>query len=124
MEIKTYNQTSREGQKEAPAMVKRGQIYYVSRAKDFLKIEGGSRPAIIVSTDEVNRTNRVTVVFLTKSEGNPIYKVDVNVRGTISKAICDSVATIYKERLDLRRRCYGTGDGSHRGRDKESPEAG
>lgn len=106
MEIRTYNQARRDESKEVhmeaevPAMVKRGQIYYVSNAKDFLKIEGGSRPAIIVSTDEVNRTNRVSVVFLTAKGDNKIFKVPVNVRGRESYAICDSVSTIYKERLE------------------------
>lgn len=80
--------------------IKRGDIYFVSKAKNYMKGEGGGRPAIIISSDMINHSDRVMVVFTTKQDKQLPYNVEVDLQGVTSYAICNNVHTIYKDRLE------------------------
>lgn len=77
--------------------IKRGEVYYVESIYD----QSASRPAVVVSTDEINDADRyVTVVYLTT---NP--KIDLNTHvlvrsiGNGSTALCECPASVPQERL-------------------------
>ena len=99
MEIKTVSRGADAAQ-VSTNIPKKGEIYFVENAKHYMEAEGGKRPAIIVSEEHVNHSNRVTVVFLTLQDRHREDHVPVNVLGTDSSyAICDNLMTIYKDRL-------------------------
>lgn len=80
--------------------IKRGEVYFVSNAKNYMKGEGSGRPAIVVSSDMENHADRVMVVFTTKQDKQLEKNVAVNLHGVTSYAICNNVHTIYKDRLE------------------------
>lgn len=77
----------------------RGQIWYISKGKNYMEKKGGGRPAIIVSTDESNHGDRVMVVYLTTHESEREDKVPIMVKSTQSYAICDNINTVFKDQL-------------------------
>ena len=77
--------------------IKRGDVYYVESIYD----QSSSRPAVVVSTEEVNDADRyVTVVYLTT---NPKTDLNTNVSirsvGNGSVALCGCPASVPQERL-------------------------
>lgn len=78
----------------------RGQIWYITKGKNYMEKTGGGRPAIIVSSEERNtHGDRVMVVFLTTHPYEREDKVPVMVKGTQSYAVCDNINTVYKDQL-------------------------
>jgi mRNA interferase MazF len=84
--------------------MRRGEVWWVA----LDPVQGGevgkTRPAIIVSNDEANRTrNRVQVVPLT-SNLKRVYawEARVEVKGQSRKALADQIRTVAKERLSSR----------------------
>ena len=85
---------------------KRGEIWIVARAKDYMDGNGSPRPAIIVSNNCMNTpSDRVMMVFTTRQNHERDTHVPVKVNGVTSYAICENINTIYKERL---RDCIGS----------------
>lgn len=80
---------------------KRGQMYYVRKGKDYMHDRGQGRPAIIVSDARINEsTDRVMVIYMTRTDSGRPAHILVNVCGTPSYAICDNINTIFKDRLE------------------------
>lgn len=81
---------------------KRGEIYYVTPNYSEVGSEIWSgRPAVIVSSDDLNRCqNCVEVVYLTtRPKQNSPFHVPVNATGKPSTALCEQITTIDKSRL-------------------------
>ena len=82
--------------------VRRGDIFYVKNNKIVTGCEiQGSRPAIIVSNDMANiHSQNVTVVWLTSQEKHPLPAHCTIKAQVLSTALCESVNTVSKERLE------------------------
>ena len=81
--------------------VRRGDIWYVEKSDDTVGHEQRSgRPAIVVSSEEVNRGGTVEVVYLT-TKPKPASEMHVSVFACnkISTALCEQVTTVDKRRL-------------------------
>lgn len=81
---------------------KRGEIYYVTPDYSETGHEIWSRrPAIIVSSDELNcRRSVVEVVYLTtRPKGESPCFVPIHATGRQSTALCDQISTVDKLRL-------------------------
>ena len=80
--------------------VRRGQMYYVSKGKDYMHERGTGRPAIVVSDNTMNQNaDRIMVIYMTTQDKGRKENVPVDVKGTPSFAICENVNTIFKDRL-------------------------
>ena len=82
--------------------IRRGDIFFVKNNKIVTGCEiQGSRPAIIVSNDYANEfSQNVTVVWLTSQEKKPLPTHCMIKAQMLSTALCESVNTVSKERLD------------------------
>lgn len=81
--------------------IKRGEIYYVRNGKDYMHDVGPGRPAIVVSNETMNHNgNRIMVIYTTTKESGYPGRVEVNIKGNTSFAICNNVNTIFKDRLE------------------------
>ena len=78
----------------------RGEIYWISIA-DFGGNEvGGTRPALIVSTNDVNMTGQVVMAYLTTSNKDSwAYCVPIEATNKRSYVKCDTLITIQTSRL-------------------------
>ena len=82
-------------------MILRGDVYWI----DFNPSIGGeaqkTRPAIVVSNDAANKSsNRIQVVPITSNIAK-CYPCEayIEIKGSISKAMADQIATVSKLRL-------------------------
>lgn len=81
--------------------IQKGQMYYVKGGKFYIDGKGGGRPAVIVSGEMINGSNRCTVVFLTSHTNGMESLVPVKISDTnTSYAICGELMTIWKDRLE------------------------
>lgn len=82
----------------------RGEIYFVNGSKDYEKlgsVQGGGRPAIIVSNDIGNAAGPIVeVVYLTTQDKKPL-PTHVNIRSAKlpSIALCENIVTVYKDKI-------------------------
>jgi mRNA interferase MazF len=84
--------------------MRRGEVWWVALDPVRGGEVGKTRPAIIVSNDEANRTrNRVQVVPLSSNLSRVYaWEARVALRGRSSKALADQIRTVAKERLSTR----------------------
>ncbi len=80
---------------------RRGQVYLVAGAESFGSELRGTRPGVIVSNDEGNRSGPVVeVVFLTSRPKKPMAThVPVHVDGRDGMALSEQISTVDKRRL-------------------------
>jgi mRNA interferase MazF len=93
---------------ELPKEYTRGDIYYINRGGYNVGSEqAAGRPAVIVSNDLCNKHSPdVTVVYLTTQPKTELpTHVFINSSEKVSIALCETVATISKERIG---NFYGT----------------
>ncbi len=82
--------------------IKRGDIFYIS-GLPYIDghVEGGERPAIIVSNNAANRFSEVIeVVFLTTAKKKPLQTHVKVMAFEMSTALCEQVNSISKQRID------------------------
>lgn len=85
--------------------INKGDIWYIEKRNDTVGHEQWSgRPAVIVSSDEINRgESAVEVVYLTSQpKRSSPYHVVVEAAGRISTALCEQIWTIDTSRLQNR----------------------
>lgn len=71
----------------------RGEIYWVSLGNGLSEISV-TRPAVIVSSEKVNRKGQVAVVFMTTKEKANDWDVFTDVTGKDSWIKCDNITTV------------------------------
>lgn len=78
----------------------RGEVYWI-KISDFGGNEvGGTRPGLIVSTNDVNKTGQVAIAYLTTSNKDAwAYSVPTMATGRHSYVKCDCVVTVQTNRL-------------------------
>lgn len=80
----------------------RGEIYYINNDNEYIgNVQGGGRPAVIVSNDIGNNAGPVLeVVYLTTQEKKPLpTHVRINSSKYPSTVLCEQIATINKEKV-------------------------
>ena len=81
--------------------IRRGQMYYARKGKDYMHKRGTGRPVIVVSNDAMNKcSNRVMVIYLTKQDKGRQENVEVICNDTLSYAICNNINTVFKDTLE------------------------
>ena len=81
--------------------IKKGDIFYVSYAKDYMNGDDDTgRPSIIVSSDTLNlHSEYVKVVYLTTKQKKPMPTHTFIYCKKPSMALCETIDTIEKSRL-------------------------
>ena len=80
----------------------RGEMYYISNDSKYSgNVQGGTRPAIIISNDIGNKSSPVLeIVYLTTKKKNPL-PTHVKIRSSIypSTALCEQIFTVNKKNV-------------------------
>lgn len=82
----------------ADGYFERGEIYWVRLGDGFTDIPV-TRPGLIVSTNEVNKSGQVLVAFTTTREGHNSWGVATDVTGKPSVIKCDNITAVNTNRL-------------------------
>lgn len=87
--------------------VLRGDIYYIKKSVYAPVDDGAGRPAVVVSSDSINKSNNaISVVYLAKEDKTALCThVSVDCKGA-AVALCEQVHNIPKTRIgDFIKRC-------------------
>lgn len=89
----------------ADGIFERGEVYWVMLGSGYPGEKGVARPAVIVSSDEVNRwSSCVTIAFLTTKCHNQRWEVFTDITGKDSWIMCNELMTYDKQRFG---KCFG-----------------
>lgn len=100
-ELKDNPHITFEPSKEPPRFFKRGEIYYISRGGSTGSEEYSGRPAVIVSCDELNKSEQcVEIVYLTSQKKRlcPEFTT-IKATGIIATVIGCQISSVDKSRI-------------------------
>jgi mRNA interferase MazF len=81
-------------------MVKRGEVYWVNLDHTIGSEIRKTRPALIISPDDMNTVLPRVIVAPLTSKGQPLgCRPEVNFKGKPSRILLDQIRTIDKQRL-------------------------
>jgi len=90
--------------KQKDKNVRRGEVYWVNLDPTIGTEIQKTRPAVIISNDSQNKVGQRYIVAPVTSTTKNLYpfEVNININGTLSKAMLDQIRTLDHQRLGKR----------------------